>query len=128
MKDNYSFSSKQFGFTGGRSTTLQLLKVFDEWTEILDRGGCVDVIYCDFMKALTLCHTVTSSRSSTTIGFYSTIISWVKDFLSNRRQWVIVNGSESSWFEVKSGINKGLYWAQWCLVYIYIYIYKHYGR
>jgi hypothetical protein len=23
----------------------------DKWTEILDKGGCVDTIYCDFMKA-----------------------------------------------------------------------------
>jgi hypothetical protein len=27
------------------------LKVLDRWTEILDEGGCIDVAYCDFMKA-----------------------------------------------------------------------------
>ena len=51
MKKNSFFSSKQFGFLIGRSTVLQLLRVLDKWTEILDMGGCVDVIYCDFMKA-----------------------------------------------------------------------------
>ena len=30
---------------------LQLVQVLDKWTEILDMGGCIDVIYCDFMKA-----------------------------------------------------------------------------
>ena len=30
---------------------LQLVQVLDTWTEILDMGGCIDVIYCDFMKA-----------------------------------------------------------------------------
>ena len=25
--------------------------MIDNWTEILDDGGCVDVAYCDFMKA-----------------------------------------------------------------------------
>jgi hypothetical protein len=49
MKRNKLFSKKQFGFTSGRSTVLQLLQVLDEWTEILDKGGCVDTIYCDFM-------------------------------------------------------------------------------
>ena len=39
MKLNKLFSRKQFGFIGGRSTTLQLLKVLDEWTSVLDRGG-----------------------------------------------------------------------------------------
>jgi hypothetical protein len=33
------------------SIVLQLLQVLDKWTEILDKGGCVDTIYCDFMKA-----------------------------------------------------------------------------
>ena len=51
MKDNDLLSNKQFGFIKGRSTVLQLLKVLDSWTETLENGGCIDVIYCDFMKA-----------------------------------------------------------------------------
>ena len=38
-------------FIKGCSTVLQPLKVIDTWTETLDNGGCIDVIYCDFMKA-----------------------------------------------------------------------------
>ncbi|CAG2210624.1 unnamed protein product [Mytilus edulis] len=45
------FGDRQFGFIGGRSTGLQLLKVLDHWTEILDNGGSIDAIYTDFMKA-----------------------------------------------------------------------------
>ena len=44
------FSDKQFGFISGRSFTLQLLIVMEEWTEILDNGGTLDSIYMDFMK------------------------------------------------------------------------------
>ena len=52
MKLHKLVSRKQFiGFISGRSTVLQLLQVMDKWTEILDKGGCVDVVYCDFMKA-----------------------------------------------------------------------------
>jgi hypothetical protein len=40
-----AFSDKQFGFISGRSTTLQLLIVMEEWTEILDNGGTLDSIY-----------------------------------------------------------------------------------
>ena len=49
MKDNDQLSDKQFGFIKGRSTVLQLLKVLDSWTETLENGGCIDVVY--FMKA-----------------------------------------------------------------------------
>ena len=51
MTKNTLFSKKQFGFISGRSTTLQLLKVMNEWTEILDNGGIIDSVYMDFMKA-----------------------------------------------------------------------------
>ena len=50
MKDDL-LSDKQFGFIKGRYTVLQLLKVLDSWTETLKNGGCIDVVYCDFMKA-----------------------------------------------------------------------------
>lgn len=35
----------------GRSSVLQLIKVIDRWTQILDENKAVDIIYCDFMKA-----------------------------------------------------------------------------
>ena len=56
MKENELLSKYQFGFAKGRSTVLQLLKVLDIWTETLDNGGCIDVIYCDFMKAFDKVH------------------------------------------------------------------------
>ena len=44
-------SDYQHGFILGRSCTTQLLQVFDKWTEILDEGGCVNVIYLNLAKA-----------------------------------------------------------------------------
>ena len=48
MSKNNLLNSQQYGFVSGRSTVLQLIKVMDRWTEILDKGGCV---YYDFLKA-----------------------------------------------------------------------------
>jgi len=44
-------SNNEFSFIKDRSTVLLLLKVLDAWTETLDNGGCLDDVYCDFMKA-----------------------------------------------------------------------------
>ena len=107
MKENCLFSDRQFGFLGGRSTTLQLLKVLDKWTEVLDRGGYVDVVYCDFMKAFD---TVPHGRLIQVLNHYGVddyLVTWIKGFLTNRRQRVVVNGQNSSWYEVKSGIPQG---------------------
>ena len=49
--ENNLFSPKQFGFIPGRSTTLQLLRVVDDWSKSLEQKGQIDIIYTDFEKA-----------------------------------------------------------------------------
>ena len=107
MKDNDLLSDKQFGFIKGRSTVLQLLKVLDSWTEILENGGCIDVVYCDFMKAFDKVphHRLIGKLQS--YGIKGKILDWVAAMLSNRSQRVRVNNSFSSWQEVTSGILQG---------------------
>ena len=48
---NNLLSAYQFGFIPGRSCTTQLLHVLDYFTQHLDNGNPVDVIYLDFQKA-----------------------------------------------------------------------------
>jgi len=44
--------NKQYGFIKGRSTSLQLLHIMDKWTEYLEQGGQIDVMYSDFWKSV----------------------------------------------------------------------------
>jgi len=48
---NKLFSNHQFGFIKGRFTVLQLLRILDKWTKLLEEGKQVDDIYTDFEKA-----------------------------------------------------------------------------
>ena len=107
LKANHLVSDKQFGFLEGRSTVLQLLNVVDKWTEILDRGGAVDVIYCDFQKAFD---TVPHKRLIKLLSYYGIcdpVLSWIRDFLNKRKQQVSVNGCKSETFDVISGVPQG---------------------
>jgi hypothetical protein len=86
MKKNNLFSNQQYGFISGRSTVLQLIRVLDRWTEILDKGGSIDVIYCDFMKAFDK---VPHRRLIEKLEYYGIgdpLLSWIRAFLSNRKQ------------------------------------------
>ena len=42
---NKLLSTKQYGFIKNRSTSLQLLQIMDKWTDYLEYGGQVDVMY-----------------------------------------------------------------------------------
>ena len=107
LKSNNILSDKQFGFRGGRSIVLQLLNVVDHWSKILDSGGTVDAIYCDFQKAFD---TVSHDRLMHLLAFYglpNPILSWIEDFLTDRLQHVSVNGTTSEQFHAPSGVPQG---------------------
>ena len=107
FKSNNLFSSKQFGFLSGRSTVLQLLNVLDIWTDILDQGGTLDMIYCDFMKAFDKVPHGRLIYKLQKYGVEGDLLGWVSSFLSNRSQEVVVNDSRSKSAPVTSGIPQG---------------------
>ena len=107
MKKHNLFSDKQYGFISGRSTSLQLLKVLDLWTQILDNGGQIDIIYMDFMKAFDQVPHRRLVGKIESYGIGGDIIGWISDFLRDRTQRVLVNGFPSSVGHVTSGIPQG---------------------
>ena len=107
MKENKLFSNKQFGFIGGRSTTLQLLRVLDNWISILDGGGSIDVVYFDFMKAFDKVSHGRLIVKLRSYGIDGPLLNWIEAFLRDRKQRVVVNGHTSEWTKVSSGVPQG---------------------
>ena len=87
------FSTKQFGFIKGRSTSLQLLNLVDYWTECLEVGGQIDIIYTDFEKAFDKIPFKRLISKLYSYGFNVATISWIESFLINRHFTVRINGS-----------------------------------
>ena len=105
--DNQLLSLKQYGFMMGRSTTLQLLKVLDFWTQAFDDGDQIDCIYLDFKKAFD---TVPHKRLIAKLehkGIQGNILGWIKNYLQNRTQQVVINGVCSDEVNVLSGVPQG---------------------
>ncbi len=85
---------------------------FEEITKWVDDGSPVDVIYLDFQKAFDkvphqrLIHQrlILKLKSH---GMGNSIVNWIEQWLSDRRQRVVVDGEVSSWKSVLSGVPQG---------------------
>ena len=107
LRENDLFSNKQFGFIGGRSTTLQLLHVLEIWCDILDQGGNIDVLYCDFMKAFDKVPHKRLVYKVSKYGIKGNVLGWIESFPSNRTQCVCIGEAQSNIEPVTSGIPQG---------------------
>ena len=104
---NDLLSDHQHGFVPGRSCSTQLLKVIDEWTNALDQGQPLDVVYLDFAKAFDSVPHKRLLCKLSGYGIRGKLLIWIEAFLSNRWQRVMVKGKASGWSEVSSGVPQG---------------------
>jgi hypothetical protein len=106
-EDNKFMTAEQHGFTSKRSCLTNLLETLEDWTEALDSGHGLDVLYLDYQKAFD---TVPHKRLLSKLkwyGFGGDLLSWISEFLVGRRMRVVVNGANSEWEEVLSGVPQG---------------------
>ena len=94
----------QHGFLKARSCLTNLLCFFEEITKWMDEGSPVDVIYLDFQKAFDKVPHQRLILKLKSHGMGNSIINWIQQWLTDRRQRVVVDGEVSSWKSVFIGV------------------------
>ena len=107
LEDNELIRNTQHGFRSKRSCLTNLLDFLHDVFHCYDESKAVDVIYLDFQKAFDK---VPHKRLLTKLkshGIDGLVLRWIENWLNNRKQRVVINGKESNWTNVTSGVPQG---------------------
>ena len=107
LTDNAIVTHYQHGFVPKKSCFTNLLKTLEAWTDEVDSGYDVDVIYLDYSKAFDSVPHFRLIEKLKGYGIGGSLLSWLKSFLLGRFQRVVLNGSVSQWTGVTGGVPQG---------------------
>ena len=104
---NIILHSFQYGFRPSRSCESQLLPFTDNVSKNLDNHIQTDILIMDFSKAFDKVDHSLLCYKLKKYGIRGKINGWIKGFLSNRKQHVVVEGESSSYVPVVPGVPQG---------------------
>ena len=106
-EDNNIICQEQHGFRKRRSCESQLIGFVDEVTDDLEKEKQTDVLVMDFSKAFDkVSHSLLIHKLSH-YGITGHVNKWIENFLSDRRQSVLVEGASSTYAAIESGVPQG---------------------
>ena len=103
----YPLSDCQWGFRACRSTVSALLVTVHNWLQLMESGKDVCAVFLDYRKAFDSVPYARLMRKLQDIGLHVNLLAWLHDYLTLRRQQVVVDGATSSQIAVVSGVPQG---------------------
>ena len=107
ISDNNLLSPNQSGFRTGDSCINQLLSITYDIFHCFDEGMETRAIFLDISKAFDKVWHKGLIYKLRQYGFTGNLLALLTDFLSNRKQRVVLNGQHSSWADIKAGVPQG---------------------
>ena len=107
-KCSHLLDKRQHGFLPNKSCLTQMVPFTSELAFALNKSSRIDIVYFDFSKAFdTVNHDIIIHKLKHQYGIDGLLLQFIKIYLKDRKQQVIIGGSKSSSLPVYSGIPQG---------------------
>ena len=107
LNKNKLLNPNQYGFRKNHSTDLALVHIFDKITNAMANKENVIGLFLDLSKAFDTLNHAILIRKLHSYGIRGQALSWFKDYLFNRQQYVTFNGTDSTHLSIKCGVPQG---------------------
>ena len=104
---NSIITPHQSGFTPGDSAINQLLSLTNEFGKALDEGKEIRVVFCDISQTFDRVWHKGLLNKLENIGIQGSLLLWIKNYLIDRKQRVVIESAHSKWRTIKAGVLQG---------------------
>jgi len=95
------------GFKKLDCTVYQLINIIHELSQAIDKGKEVRMVFLDVSKAFDRVWHRGLLLKLGQLGICEPLLSWIRSYLSFRKQRVVLDGSFSNWTAIDSGVPQG---------------------
>ena len=107
LSSNNLLNSTQYGFREGLSTSLAITKLTQDITNSIETKKTTVGVFLDMSKAFdTIDHNILMQKLYH-IGIRGVPHKWIENYLSNRKQYVTINSTDSNMLNVVCGVPQG---------------------
>ena len=103
LEENSLMNPSQHGFMPWKSCATNLL----EFLEFVGKGKNMDIVFLDFAEAFNKVPKERLLAKLAAHGVEGKVLQWVRRWLTDRKQRVVLNGETSDLTEVESGVPQG---------------------
>ena len=107
LESNNSIYENQYGFRPGRSCEHALLNAQNSILDSLNKRKISLLLLIDFSKAFDMVDHEILLKKLENYGIRGIALDWLKSYLSDRKQFVSVNGTDSTEKLIRYGVPQG---------------------
>ena len=97
----------QFGFRAEHSTSMALMTLVDNISSSINNGDFTIGVFLDFSKAFDCLNHAILFKKLEFYGIRGTALSWFKSYLTDRKQFVVFNETNSDNLDISCGVPQG---------------------